>query len=511
MTLDENKVISLPPDRRDPPPPVKIPPSYKPEQSLLGAILVRSEVFQAVIDAGVRPLSFDGTAHAIIFKAMLALHEEQAPIDLPTVCTRLEEQGKLEEAGGYVFLAGLNEEVGRATNAEYYAHLVLKFAWRRDYRQTLLQLNSLEQDPTASPDDLVTLLGSKLADLSASCPGNYSPKTRLISLEELLAMDFPVNSELIADGIWPAETGLIVAAESGEGKSLLLNQIAISLAMGWDILGQRVPTARRTVIFQAENTLKTEQYRFRRMLEGLGIAQLPPNIAFFGMHGRLDLANPQDQKRIIAAIKDHGAEVFFLDPLISFHSVNENDNVAMRHVLDCVTDISRKTGAGSGIMHHFGKPTANGTLEYRTRGAMAIRDWTDTLIALTAKKGEGGKFFKQLNFLKVRNGYTPKPILVQRDENFICHVTEVKSIFSPEQVPQTIRAKGGRVAGWQELVAAIQDALGCSQRDAQNLIKSATEKQLIQIVPGDRAPGKKGPVPNVYTPCDLEIGDDNES
>lgn len=505
----DNKILQLPPDWRGQPQPVQKP-SFEYEQALIGGSLVRPEEFQAILDAGVKPESFRG-GNALIFRAMLDLHKEGAPVDLVTVHGRLRESGQLDRAGGAVFLAGLSEQVGFATNINFYAHKVLMEAWRREYKQTLLEISSLEQNSGANNDDLMTLLSSKLVELEASFPGSFAQRSPLISLDELLAMDFPENSELIADGIWPAETGLIVAGESGDGKSLLLNQISILLAMGWDFLGLKVPTARRTLIFQAENTLKTEKDRFTRMLEGLGITQMPPNISLFEMQGRLDLANPQDQKRIIAAIKDHRAEVFFLDPLISFHSANENDNVAMRHVLDCVTDISRKTGAGAGVMHHFGKPTENGALEYRTRGAMAIRDWADTLIALTTKKGEGGKFFKQLNFLKVRNGYTPKPILVERDENFICHVIEEKSVFSPEQVPQTIRAKGGRVAGWEKLVAAIQAALGCSTRDAQDLIKSAEAKQLIQKVPSDPVPGKKGPAPKIYIPCDPEMGEDNES
>jgi predicted ATP-dependent serine protease len=346
------------------------------------------------------------------------------------------------------------------------------------------------------------LLSSKLIELEASCPGNYSQKPQLISLEELLAMEFPENDDLISGGIWPRETGLIVAGESGDGKSLLLNQLSICLAMGWDFLDLKVPTARRVLIFQAENTLKAEQYRFRKMLEGLGITQMPPHINFFKMQERLDLASPQDRKKMIATIQAHAAEAFFIDPLISFHNASENDNVAMRHVLDCVTEIERKTGAGAGIMHHFGKPTENGALEYRTRGAMAIRDWADTLVALTPKKALSGKILKQLTYVKVRNGYQPKPVVVERDENFLCQVIEAKSIFSPEQVQQTIRARGGRVAGWKELVAAIQDALGCSQRDAQDLIKSATENRLIKATPGEKETGKKGRAPQIYFPCD---------
>ena len=87
------------------------PPSYEPEQSLLGAILVRPEVLPAVIDIGVKAESFSGAGHGLIFKAMLALHREQAPVDLVTVSARLKEWGKLQDAGGAVFLAGLSEQL----------------------------------------------------------------------------------------------------------------------------------------------------------------------------------------------------------------------------------------------------------------------------------------------------------------------------------------------------------------------------------------------------------------
>jgi replicative DNA helicase len=99
MTPDEDNVIPLPPDRRGPPAPVQPPPSYEPEQSLLGAILVRPEVFPAVIDAGVKSESFSGAAHGRIFQAMLDLYGRGEPVDLVTVTALLKERGKLEGAG----------------------------------------------------------------------------------------------------------------------------------------------------------------------------------------------------------------------------------------------------------------------------------------------------------------------------------------------------------------------------------------------------------------------------
>jgi archaellum biogenesis ATPase FlaH len=497
MTPDEDNVIPLPPDRRGPPAPVQPPPSYEPEQSLLGAILVRPEVFPAVIDAGVKSESFSGAAHGRIFQAMLDLYGRGEPVDLVTVTALLKERGKLEEAGGPVFLAGLSEQVGFSTNAEYYAHIVLKYAWRREYRQVLLELHSLEQDPTARPDDLMTLLGSKLVDLEASCPGNYSQQHHLISLDELLSMKFPERSELIGGGIWPAGTGLMIAGESGVSKSLLLNQLVMCLAMGWDYIGLPVPTARRVLVFQAENTLQQEQERYLSQIKGLEITATPPNVCYFPMDGRLDLASPHSRKIMVDAIKAHQADVFFIDPLISFHDANENDNGAMRRVLDFITEIMRETGAGAGVLHHFGKPTEKGTVEHRARGASAIRDWCDSMLALTVKKVQDG-YRHELTFVKVRNGRQPKPITLERDENLVFQVIEEELKFPPEQVAVLIKAKDGRINGQAELVEAIQELAGCGEKAARAYIRAAIEEGVILEVKGERKPGKRGIIPRAY-------------
>ena len=93
------------------------------EQSVLGAILVRPEVMDRIADLIV-PEDFYREAHGRIYQAMLDLYGRGEPVDLVTVSALLKERGKLEGVGGPVFLAGLSEQVGFATNAEYYANLV---------------------------------------------------------------------------------------------------------------------------------------------------------------------------------------------------------------------------------------------------------------------------------------------------------------------------------------------------------------------------------------------------
>jgi len=169
----------------------------------------------------------------------------------------------------------------------------------------------------------------------------------------------------------------------------------------------------------------------------------------------------------------------------------------MRRVLDFITEIMRKTGAGAGVLHHFGKPTENSIVEHRARGASAIRDWCDSMLALTVKKAADG-YLHEITFVKVRNGRQPKPISLKRDENLVFQVTEEESRCSPEQVAQIIRAKGGRVNGRTDLVAAIREVIVCGERTAGKFITAAIEKQTIQAVPGDRDPKKSGATPNAY-------------
>jgi len=93
------------------------------EQSVLGAILVRPEGLQQITDFLV-PSDFYRKAHGRIYQAILDLIEDGSPVDLVTVSARLKDKGQLEGVGGAVFLAGLSEQVGFATNLLYYAQIV---------------------------------------------------------------------------------------------------------------------------------------------------------------------------------------------------------------------------------------------------------------------------------------------------------------------------------------------------------------------------------------------------
>ena len=93
------------------------------EQSVLGAILLDNT---AINPAGetLTPEDFYGEAHRVVFEAMVALSEDDSPIDAVTVAERLERSGQLERAGGLGYLSTLMDGLPRALNVADYARIV---------------------------------------------------------------------------------------------------------------------------------------------------------------------------------------------------------------------------------------------------------------------------------------------------------------------------------------------------------------------------------------------------
>jgi replicative DNA helicase len=88
------------------------------EKSVLGAILIYNDAFNAaaeVIDAG----DFFRDAHRRIFDRMVALNERGDAIDFVTLKEELSRGGDLEEVGGPAYIASLADGVPRSAKVEY--------------------------------------------------------------------------------------------------------------------------------------------------------------------------------------------------------------------------------------------------------------------------------------------------------------------------------------------------------------------------------------------------------
>lgn len=340
---------------------------------------------------------------------------------------------------------------------------------------------------------------ARLTELVASAPVWIPPKS-FYTLQDLCELPTDEHVPIIDKGIMPWNSHILLAGEGGVGKSLFRLELAIHLAMGWNWMGFHIPRARSVAIFQYENSEHTEQFRVKKMLNGLGvnIEAIGDRIKYAKRDERYNLTLKGDRDKLLNRVKELGCEVIIYDCLANFHNANENDNIKMREVLDVLTDINAQLKTTCIVVHHFGKPGENPRENrYQIRGAISIMDWAYTVITFTRKPHEE-KILRKIEFAKVRDGKEPKPFYVERDdEAFLCKFYDEDSLVSPGLVKKILDERfNGSVDQQKPLVSAIISKTGCAEKTAKQGIRHAAEMKVIYEFKGEdnRSKGYRTPM-----------------
>ncbi|MFA5114108.1 MAG: replicative DNA helicase [Candidatus Margulisiibacteriota bacterium] len=133
----------------------KIPPqNLAAEQSVIGAMLLDKNAVVRVLEL-LAPASFYRDAHRYIYEAIIELFDRGEPVDLVTVTEGLRKAGKLDAAGGSVYVTDLLNSVPTAANAEYYAKIVEEKAL---LRRLIESGTAMVGEAFSNPDDVDQVL-----------------------------------------------------------------------------------------------------------------------------------------------------------------------------------------------------------------------------------------------------------------------------------------------------------------------------------------------------------------
>jgi replicative DNA helicase len=131
-----------------------LPHNLEAERSVLGAILLHNDTFNAaaeVIDAD----DFFRDAHRRIFDKMVKLAENGSAIDFVTLKEELNRSGDLEEVGGPAYIAALVDGVPRSTNVEYYARIIKE---KSTLRKLIVSANKILATAYEAEEDAEVIL-----------------------------------------------------------------------------------------------------------------------------------------------------------------------------------------------------------------------------------------------------------------------------------------------------------------------------------------------------------------
>jgi hypothetical protein len=211
----------------------------------------------------------------------------------------------------------------------------------------------------------------------------HSPAATVLSLGQLLEQQSPTPPPcLVEPGMLPMQGILFVGGEPKVGKSLLVANLALSLAAGSGRLGFPIPAPRRVLVCQFELPIPQFVSRLATMRRVMGTAADPNLFVDTCATGHL-LSASQGLQHFLAAAQAAAAEVIVLDPLYSTHDQDENDTRAMAALCQSLLRLREASRAALIVVHHVRKSIGRYEIGSAFRGSSALHAVGDSYLLLT--------------------------------------------------------------------------------------------------------------------------------
>lgn len=382
------------------------------ECSLLSRMLASRSVAEAVL-ATLEPKDFGYAEHRMLCQAIfdvLPLSTNGAAPDDLLVQKRL---GELAPASTEP-LRVLSEVRHAAFDvADSYINAYIDEI-RESAERRALRILSLELDRYIEEGAPTDVLRDFLDASFDNIQRGFTPQTAWSGphrAADILATDLPAITSILGNGTL-IDGGLhLITGAPGLGKSWLMTQLQVSLAMGHEFMGlETTPT--KVGMIAMELPIQEYQRRLNTTLEHLGpprelITKSLEDAWFLGTQdtkGSIDLRDADTVKRIVGLIETTNAELLILDPASRLHSYDENDASEMAHFIGTLDTLRVQTGCAILLVHHEPKSTRDLDDVYAARGSgrfasdptsilrLKRHPKTEQLLLVSAKQNFGTAF-----------------------------------------------------------------------------------------------------------------------
>jgi hypothetical protein len=287
---------------------------------------------------------------------------------------------------------------------------------------------------------------------------------------------------LVEPGLLPPQGILFVGGEPKVGKSLLVANLALSLAAGADRGGFRIPAPRRVLICQFELPVPQFVSRVAIMRGALGKAADQHLLVDTRAQGHL-LSAAQGLNHFLTAAKAAAAEIIVLDPLYSTHDQDENDTRAMAALCQSLLRLRDASGAALVVVHHVRKSIGRHEIGSAFRGSSALHAVGDSYLLLTRPSPQLPTIELRFQF---RYAAPQPPRLLQLDPNTLWFSSSDKPPapvaarrkVEKTDVTQAVADRGEQVR-YNQLREQIMNNTECSKRTAQLAINEACQQGWI--------------------------------
>ena len=316
-----------------------------------------------------------------------------------------------------------------------------------------------------------------------------APAATVLSLAQLLERQSPTPPPcLVEPGLLPAQGILFVGGEPKVGKSLLVANLALSLAAGSDRLGFPVPAPRRVLVCQFELPIPQFVSRLATMRRVMGSAADQNLFVDTRATGHL-LSAPQGLQHFLMAAQAAAAEIIILDPLYSTHDQDENDTRAMAALCQSLLRLREASHAALIVVHHVRKSIGRYEIGSAFRGSSALHAVGDSYLLLTRPSPQFNSVELRFQF---RYAAPQPPRLLELDSSALwfsaagappAAVAVDRHKVESDDVRRALTELGAQ-ARYTQLRQQIMTLTDCSKRTAQMAITAACQQGSITRTDG---------------------------
>jgi hypothetical protein len=280
---------------------------------------------------------------------------------------------------------------------------------------------------------------------------------------------------LLADLVLVGGVGVVGAAPK-TGKSFFALELAVAVASGTAALGRfAVPTAGTVLLCAAEDPPAVVVRRLaalaaarQRTLDSLPLQVIVEAGVQF----------PRGFDRLTATLAACKPRLLLLDPLIRFHSRDENSAAEMAVVLDGLRRLARTTGCAILLCHHTRKAPAGAAAGLGLRGSSDVHAFGD--VNLYLRRLSTGLLDLRIEHRAIAS---PPPLRVRltAGEPLVCATYRCEDI--PVRDPlrdRLLRLIGDATAPIS--TTALRSALGIRNQTLLTLLHELVTEELVQRV-----------------------------
>ncbi|MBW8296180.1 AAA family ATPase [Sphingopyxis sp.] len=353
--------------REEPKPPANI----EAEAALIGAILCENSI-AAKLPPQLRAEHFFEPLHGRIFTHALNQIDRGGVASPVSLKPLFADDEAMEAVGGVGYLAQLTASSAGIIGARDFADQIIDFAARRELISWHAEQGNALRDYGRPIEDISPPETVSRSSISAT-PYNWREPTELPPRQWLL-------------GRWLLRgTVACVIAPGGVGKTTFLTSAALSLVTGRQLLGKPVWGGQKRVWIW---NLEDDGDELARAIQaaakhhGIAPADLTGLYVDSGLEGRtLCTATIRDGqfhlfepvfRQLARELKRREIDALFLDPFVSSHEVDENDNARVDRIAKAWARVARDANCSIVLVHHASKNGSSEVTAQSSRGASAL-------------------------------------------------------------------------------------------------------------------------------------------